>query len=217
MTNADQVVVFVSPHQDDETLAMGSAIRNHIEQGYDVHVLLATNGINSGARPIVGLTRTKFTDARDNELRRATATLGVPPENLHISRHSTEDGNLTIQAATDSIAWFLDRHPAAWVKAYSPHSATGRHADHVMSGVAAANLHAAGQITNLRHYVEPWLVDTFRAAHPAVRLGPERATSLATVQAAYDSYGDGYGIGHISVPTFFAAGRPDPVNYWHVP
>lgn len=216
-SNAAQPVVFASPHQDDETLAMGSAIRDHIEQGYDVHILLQTNGVNSGARARVRLTRSQFTDARDDELRRAATTLGVPTSNIHVSRHSTEDGKLTVQAAEDSLNWFLDRHPAAWVKAYSPHPAAGRHGDHVNSGIAAANTWRAGRVTNLRHYVEPWVVDTFRRAHPWVRLGAEHARNNTAVVAAYDGYGQGYGIGHISVPTVFQSGRADTVNYWHVP
>lgn len=215
--NPGQDVVYISPHQDDETLAMGASIANHAAAGYRVHVLLLSNGINSGARTRVNLTRSQFTDARDDELRRAAQHLGVPAHRVHISRHTTEDGQLSVRAAEDSLNWFLDHHPDAWVKAYSPHAASGRHSDHINAGLAAANLHHSGRVTNLRHYVEPWLIAGFRAAHPWIRLGEERPTNLAAVHAAYDSYGQGYGIGHISVPAFFQSGRANPVNYWHVP
>lgn len=216
-----QTAVFVAPHQDDETLAMGAAIQNHVAAGFAVHVLLLSNGVNSGARARVGLTRAEFTGARDDELHRASTALGIPTSRVHISRHSTEDGRVTVQAAEDSINWFLDQHPGAWVKAYSPHAAAGRHTDHVNSGVACANLNRQGRVTNLRFYVEPWLVDTFRRTHPAVRVNPERPRDVAVVHRAFDAYTQTgparYGIGGISVASFFAQGRADTVNWVHVP
>ncbi len=46
-------VLFVSPHQDDETLSMGMAIKNHLAAGHNVFVMLVTDGSGSSARYII--------------------------------------------------------------------------------------------------------------------------------------------------------------------
>lgn len=43
-------VLFVAAHPDDETLAMGVAIAEHLAAGQDVHVLWVTRGTASGVR-----------------------------------------------------------------------------------------------------------------------------------------------------------------------
>lgn len=216
-------VVYATPHQDDETLSMGASIRRHIEAGHQVHVLLLTDGVNSAARAQTGLTRVAFGRARDDEYRRACRALGVAWEHIHISRHSTEDGLLTGVAVEDSLRWFLDRHPGAWVKTYSHLTASGRHGDHVAAGQGAMALLSQGVIDNLRLYIEPWTLDQFRAAYPATALGQDTAASTAAVRAALDEYkvvdriGGKYGIGYLSVPTFVDQVRANPVSYYHAP
>ena len=44
------VVVFVAAHQDDELLSMGSSIVSHVQAGYRVYVIPATDGQATGAR-----------------------------------------------------------------------------------------------------------------------------------------------------------------------
>jgi len=219
-------VLFVAPHQDDETLSMGASIRKHLEVGHDVHVLLLTYGVNSAVRPATGLDRPQFTRARDDEMFRATRALGVTGRNVHVSRHSCEDGVLTVQGAEDAMRAWLNDHPGAWLKAYSNLSATGRHGDHVTAGQAAVNLLAAGVVPNLRLYVEPWARDAFAAAHPTMPLTAERATSHDRVKAAYTEYQDEdlpgrrYGIGYKSVGPYFDQLRTDPAgpaSYYHLP
>ena len=218
------VVLFVAPHQDDETLAMGASIRKHIESGaHEVHVLLVTDGGNSGAQPVTGLNRPQFTRARDDEFRRACRALGVLPDRIHISRHSAESGALTVQQAEDGIRAFLDEHPDTWLKAYSHRAAAGRHVDHVTTGQAAVNLLTAGAAANLRLYVEPWARTAFVAAHPGVAVSAERPADPDRVRAALDEYSDvdhvggRYGIGYVSVPSYVDAARVDPVSYYHLP
>lgn len=218
------VTLWVTPHQDDETLSEGSAIRHHLEAGHEVHVLLLTTGVNSGARAKTPLTPAQFVEARDDELFRATRELGVRRSNVHIAPSRTDDGALTVDAAEAMIlAWLLD-HPGAMVKSYSNLPAAGRHEDHIAAGQAAYNvLAAAGQLGALRLYVEPWLVSAFRTANPGVNVGPERASGVAAVRRAFDEYeiadkpAGKWGIGYLSVAAKFEALRQDPACWYHVP
>jgi len=216
-------VLFVSPHQDDETLSMGASIRKHIEAGHDVHVLLLTNGVNSGARAKTGLDRPRFTAARDDEFARACRSLGVPFSNVHVSRHSTSDGGVTVQSVDDAVREFLNGRSDVWLKTYTNLNWSGRHADHQLSGQAAVSLLSSGVVTNLRLYVEPWMLAAFKAANPGVAVSAERPTNLAAVRSALDDYkeadhpGGRWGIGYLSVPAAFDTLYADPVSYYHVP
>lgn len=216
-------VLFVAPHQDDETLAMGADVRAHLEGGHDVHVMLLTTGQNSAVFPSTGLSVTDFIAARDDEMMRATRQLGVRSANVLIVPTRTQDGQLTVAAAQAMIGAFFTTNPGAWCKSYSNKPAPGRHTDHVAAGQAVLKLFNTGAIGNLRLYVEPWLLAAFKTANPTLTIGADRAANTAAVQRGFDEYRaeDGvagkYGIGHMSVGTEFDAARPDPVSYWHVP
>lgn len=222
-------IVYVTPHQDDETLSMGASIRKHLESGlHDVHVLLLTAGSGSGAQAVVGLSDADFSAARDDELLRACRALGVRRGNVHFaSNRVVGKTTLSVCEAQSAIAAFVADHPGAWVKTYSNRPASGRHADHVNAGQAAVNLLAAGVLApnTVRLYVEPWALQAFRSAHPSVAVGTEAASgSTATrVRRALDEYEDvdhpgyRYGIGGISVPTYFDLVRATPASYYHVP
>lgn len=216
-------VVFFTPHQDDETLSMGPAVRHHLEAGHDVHVVLMTTGQNSAVYPGTGLDVASFVAARDDEMYRATRQSGVRTANVVVSPLRTQDGQLSVSIAQSIIGAFYAQYPDAWCKSYSNRVATGRHIDHIACGQAALNLFNSGQVSNLRLYVEPWLVSAFTTANPTVSLAPERAAGTTAVQRAFDEYklvdhvADKYGIGYQSVGTEFDAGRTDPVSYCHLP
>ncbi len=215
-------IVYVTPHQDDETLSMGSSVRAHLEAGHTVHVLLLTTGENSGARAATGLDLAAFAAARDDELTRAARRLGVRYSNVHLA-HATEDGELTVAAAEAALLVFLIDHPDAWVKTYSHLPAPGRHADHVNTGQAAVNLLVNGTIINLRLYVEPWLLAAFKTANTGTSVSAEHASSVAAVRNALNEYkakdgvGGKYGIGYLSVPAAFDQALADPVSWYHLP
>lgn len=213
-------VVFFTPHQDDETAAMGPAVRDHLNAGHDVHVCLLTDGGASVVRSTLGMDEATFIAARDDELARATRQVGVRAANLHIPAGRAPDGELTVAAATALMQEFLADHPGAWCKAYSGLPATGRHPDHVASGQAAQALYDAGTITNLRLYVEPWLVAGFRSANPSVTVNAETVSDNTAVLRGYTEYqrqdhvAGMYGIGYLSVgPDFLTP----PTSYYHVP
>lgn len=225
-------VLFVAPHQDDETLSMGAAIRKHLEvvsngvPTHDVHVLLLTAGSGSFAQGVVGLSDGDFSAARDDEYRRACRALGVRWENIHFaSSRTVGDTVLTVAEAEAAIGAFAAEYPGVWVKTYSNRPAAGRHVDHVAAGQAAVNLLNQGVLgTNtLRLYVEPWALSAFQQAHPSVSLMSDTASATVRVHRALDEYQDvdhigrKYGIGDISVGAFFDQVRANPVSRYHIP
>lgn len=222
-------VLFTPPHQDDDTLPDGVAIRDHLNAGHDVHVLLLTTGQNSGVRAELGMSIPDFIAARDDEMLRACRQIGVLTANIHIPTDRPQDGQLTQAQAETMITAFYDDHPGAWLKSYSDLSALDpttheelRHVDHITSGKAARALLASGLVTNLRFYVEPWLLTPFRATNPHVTIGTETIADKSSVLRAYAEYARQdhvakmYGIGHLSVGAEFDANTP-PFSYYHVP
>lgn len=222
-------VLFVSPHQDDDTLTMGVAVRDHLNAMdssgvpvHDVHILLLTTGQNSAVRTELGLDIPTFIARRDDEFMRANRQNGVPTANLHIPASRPQDGQLTVEQAQAMVVDFLTAFPGAWVKSYSPLAATGRHVDHVTAGQAVDALYRLGSITNLRYYVEPWLRTQFAAANPTVSLVTETIADKTSVTRAYAEYtrkdapARMSGIGGLSVGGEFTENTP-PFSYYHAP
>jgi LmbE family N-acetylglucosaminyl deacetylase len=219
-------IVYVTPHQDDETLSMGASVRLHVEAGHDVHVLLLTAGSGSGAQAKTGLDDVEFSAARDDEYRRACRAMGVRSENVHFSAYrAVGETVLSVADAQAAIADFIAEHPAAWVKTYTNRPIAGQHVDHTAAGQATANLLADGTLApnTVRFYVPPWCVAAFQSAYPSIALGSETAGSSTRVRRALDEYcdvdhvGGKYGIGYISVPTYINQVRSNTVSRYHVP
>lgn len=216
-------VLFVEPHQDDLALSMGAAARKHLEVGHDVHVLLLCGGMNSGVQPNSGISRSAFGFARDDEWYRANRAIGIKYENMHKARVAMPDGELTVSAAYDAISWFAEEHPDTWLKTYSNLDITGKHSDHLNSGIAAKQLLDQGKVLNLRFYVEPWLAATFVQEHAGVNLGTESAGQPEYVKAGLQEYktvdpaGNKLGIGFKSIGAKLDAVIANPVSRVHVP
>lgn len=227
MTTESDTVLFVTPHQDDETISMGVAVRDHLNAGLDVHILLLTTGENSAVRPELGMDIPTFIATRDDEMVRATRQVGVPTANLHIAPNRGPDNFLTVAAAQDMISTWLTANGPARVKSYTPYTDFTQHVDHAAAGQACQNLWEAGVITDLRLYVEPWLLTQFEAAHPTIRVGTEKVADASSFVRACDQYSLGwqtadvaggfYGIGFRSVASEFEASRAGQASYWHTP
>lgn len=107
--------VFVSPHQDDEVLSMGAAVRQHVEEfgGDKVCAVLFTTGLHSVTRTVIrggtagpityagwlpsgtsspvshpSLTDDQFIAARDAEFVAALQALGVPSSNIYVNGYT---------------------------------------------------------------------------------------------------------------------------------
>jgi len=84
-------VLVVAPHPDDESLGCAGLIKQGIENGADVHVLVMTNGdanewaVVFGERELPWNPRNMISmgETRQAESRRAMEALGLPPDHLY--------------------------------------------------------------------------------------------------------------------------------------
>jgi LmbE family N-acetylglucosaminyl deacetylase len=227
------VVLGIQPHQDDFALSYAAMADQHLRGDHRVICLTMTDGTGSGAQAVTGLPDAAFTAARDDEDKRALRRLGLRYQDIAVPALRARSGELTAESVALMVAGFIATElpgidPASlWVKGYSPLNCPGRHPDHVAVGQGIQLLHQENLIGAPRYYVEPWpeMLAAWRDANPGVKLTAQAATpeGKPRIQAAFDEYtrrdlpANDWGIGGISVPKVFAALRPNPVNYWHMP
>lgn len=134
-------IIFYTPHQDDETLWMGTVIAHHALVGREVHVVSVTDGSTSSIRDSLNglesngwwpagnhyparegipyLSPAAFAAARDEELIDACALLGVTE--LHIDwtvpladgTTLTRPANIDVPQAEELILHFAEAYPDA--------------------------------------------------------------------------------------------------------
>ncbi|MEI6681642.1 MAG: PIG-L family deacetylase [Bacteroidota bacterium] len=86
---------FFSPHPDDETLACGGTIIQRLSQGYNVKIIVMTDGSKSHSanfKMFSNPSPKELADIRKQETKNAVSILGVNPENIFFLE--AEDGNL---------------------------------------------------------------------------------------------------------------------------
>lgn len=108
------IIVYVNPHQDDETLFMALDIIRDVKSGKDVHLLQMTDGCASYAirpinrklekRGIKPLNKRQFVDARDSDLIAALETMGVSRRNIVFANYVNLE--LTKQNVIDELEKF---------------------------------------------------------------------------------------------------------------
>jgi LmbE family N-acetylglucosaminyl deacetylase len=90
----DRKIIVFAPHPDDETLACGGTIVKKIQEGYEVHVVVMTDGRHS-LDLVLGLKEPPpeaIAKIRAKEVKEATTILGVQSDNLILL--GFEDSNL---------------------------------------------------------------------------------------------------------------------------
>jgi len=140
---AGRPIVFYTPHQDDETLWMGTVIAHHALVGREVHVVSVTDGSTSAIRNCLNgeeangwwpardhypyreqipyLDPNAFAAARDQELIDACAELGVADGNVHLDWQVpladgttlTRGANISVPQAEAMIHHFAAAYPDA--------------------------------------------------------------------------------------------------------
>lgn len=124
-----KIIVF-APHPDDETLGCGGTIAKRISEGYDVLIVVMTdgryaflNGFGIDSNP----TPEELKEIRKEEVKRATRILGVPEEDLVFL--DFVDGTLenNEKKAEEKIAEILSKNRP--VEVYFPYKRDG-HPDH---------------------------------------------------------------------------------------
>lgn len=211
--NANSHVIFYVPHQDDDLLTMGVGIRNHINGGHNVHVVMLTDGAASAVRTKMGMTKEAFTKARNKEFALAMKALGVNSDNLDYRMF--QDGKMTVSQVKSVIKEYELLYPNAKHKSYSY---TDSHVDHKNSGTALNQMLSAGEVTDARFYVRRGT-----ATPSGKRLFTERyrTSDKSTMLAGSAAYKRNrpwlgyYGIGYRSVPQSFKTFDALPQSRYH--
>ena len=231
------VLAFV-PHQDDELLTMGAAISQYSAAGYDVHVVLCTDGSSSYVRTLLSngegcdlhsgthsyaLSRAEFSAARDSEFVDSCEALGVSANNIHIESSRAVDGSLSEDEARDIIASYLSLYPGAEVWTTSSLVGDGQNVDHRTLGYAAERLRDEGLVSDHKYFVEPYLISSFARSNPDVLLGKLAAsdedlrmevTDATQSYCLWDPSRGRYAIGCHSVLGDFSIFLNDPPTSW---
>lgn len=221
--SSENVAVFYAPHQDDEILTMGHAITKYVQDGFDVHVVLLTDGSSSNSihkinevlekNMLASLSREEFSYARNLEFVRSLLAMGVPRGNIHMEYFP--DGKTTKDEIVRSMLQYITRFPDGEHHAFTYNNA---HIDHKNSGLAIKELMELGFLekTSSKYYIQnrdhqivdgvyevydpkyfPIIVDASRSYldwHPLQKL---------------------YSIGGISVPDDFIKLHKDPRSKYH--
>lgn len=230
--------LFFTPHQDDETLSMGSAIIEHVEKS-DTHVILCTDGSKSIIRKVLddggscsyhikdihkySLSENEFSKDRDEEFKDSYEAMGVKESNIHIEDNRAHDGELSKEKAREIILKYLEEYPDAKVKTVTPFKASGIHEDHRALGEAALELYKEGKIKDLRFYVEPYDYKDFKKVNPNVEVWkvlPSQEEKLLSAMNAYKKWNPEsghYAIGYHSVKSHFDELAINKIQYVHAP
>ncbi|WP_172200194.1 PIG-L family deacetylase [Saccharibacillus qingshengii] len=236
------VNLFFIPHQDDEALTFGAAIRNHLNAGDECQIILYTDGSSSNVvRQLNGeikssmhrkmldpktegytpLDRTDLVRCRNDEFLRSCLSLGADREHIHMVQHM-QDGTTTVEACEELIVEFADRYPGARVKTFT--DLGGNHRDHANMGAAALRLYRREKIADLRLYVEPYNLRQAKKAGRGIPIFKEQPeTQRESVVASLNEYKkwnpplEQFAIGYHSVRKEIDAAIAKPISYYHKP
>ncbi|WP_170140649.1 PIG-L family deacetylase [Oceanobacillus arenosus] len=209
--DGNQVIYYI-PHQDDEVLTFGVSIYSYLQQGYDVHVVLLTDGSNSGIRKQLGMTKEAFVTARNQEFDKALAVLGVKSEN--ITKRAYTDGQLTEEQVEAVIKEYNKKYPMAIHKTFSYYDP---HPDHAAAGNALRNLVQQEILTDAAYYIGP----NYTPTNVDILKDSYDSSYYPFIKAASQSYNveneiiGMYGIGWKSVPKQFEFLESDPMSRYH--
>ena len=174
MSDKKDIVLYFSPHQDDELLTMGVDIYNTcLLQDKEVHIILCTDGSKSPARERLNgeefckihnqvhnfnLSVEEFIQARDCEFISSCTALGILPENIHIYEKRAVDGSLSVEHAQEIIKHFISIYGKdVEVRTIAPFKfGKYQHEDHYNLGLAAKKLLKTKLFFKIKFFVEPY-------------------------------------------------------------
>ena len=215
------VAIFYSPHQDDELLTMGHAIKHYIHSGYEVHVVLLTDGSGSGSihavnrelqkKYIQPLTKKEFSATRNLEFIRSLDILGVERKNIHFSY--LEDGRTTVSDIEQIVLQYVARYPDA---KHLTLTYKDDHNDHKNAGQALKNLTNLGIIEKSKFYIQNVERNDFTGEYePDVDKYMAILKEAAIPYTKWDPLYRMYSIGNISVKGHFDTFLYDPRSKFH--
>lgn len=178
MTEKKDIVLYFSPHQDDELLTMGVDIsKTCLLPNKEVHIVLCTDGSKSPAKyrlygykvcPIHNkihnhpLSNEEFIKTRDCEFVSSCKALGILSENIHIYEKRAVDGYLSIAHAKEIIEYFVSIYGKdVEIRTIAPFKFCGyQHVDHYNLGLATQNLLKEKRFTKVKFFIEPYHLPT---------------------------------------------------------
>jgi len=164
-----KVIVF-APHPDDETCGCGGTVAKKISEGYDVFIVIMTDGRHALSEAL-GIysnpTPSELKEIRKKEVKNATKILGVPEENLLFL--DFEDGTLrkVEREAQEKIMKIL-RENSNPMEIYFPYE-KDCHVDHrvtnriIRNSIRELGVNATGYrytVVRSNARIGPW-IDTF--------------------------------------------------------
>lgn len=126
----NKTIIVFAPHPDDETFGCGGTIAKRVREGYDVLVVVLTDGRHAFSE-VLGIysepTPEELRKIRKEEVKRAVKILGVREENLFFL--DFEDGTLekNDEKAEEKVMEILSKNPP--VEVYFPYE-KDCHPDH---------------------------------------------------------------------------------------
>lgn len=194
--------VFFIPHQDDEVLTMGAAIRSHVKSGRPTYAVLLTDGGASRICRRDFATRAQCTAFRDKHFINATKALGATPI---IPSNRMKDAETTVAGLRNIMRPYAVS--GASLKTFTwDHDA---HADHKNAGLALKGLNFADS----RYYIGyNYLEQARNAGISPISKHPKCTDSqcMAAVQAHKD-------FGWISVPASFNRAKQGLESHYRYP
>ncbi|MDR6121034.1 LmbE family N-acetylglucosaminyl deacetylase [Bacillus sp. SLBN-46] len=219
------VAIYYSPHQDDELLSMGMSIATSVAKGYEVHVVLMTDGggatgaLNDVNKKLTKenyptITKADFINARTDEFMRSSVALGVKAENIHLMNFT--DGQLSYNQARQTIETFEKNYPHAMHRSMSY---MDWHPDHAVMGRALNDLYNEHKIRDVRFFVKNVQFSTVPGSSEALKLVTANLPRIKEATAAYRDWSPAskhYSIGYISVPSNFDELEKNPQSRTHM-
>lgn len=235
-----KTMLYFVPHQDDELLTMGIDICRSVMKGWEVHVILCTDGSESAVRIRIGngtsgelfnddqrweLTEEEFIQARDAEFRDSCKAMGVKHYHIHLPKDRAADCSLTTSHAEKIIWRYLQLYGKyATVCAISPDNGPNQHEDHKTLGRAVNNMIRRNQIQEARLFIEPYHYHEICRSTRLIPVEPTYLTAdsklsekLKQAIAAYscwDPKNQRYAVGYQSVTTEFDDLQKNMVGYY---
>lgn len=150
--------IFLTPHQDDETLSMGAAVREHVLAGRDTWVILLTDGSASGVcqDPPYNGDKAACVAERDKEYRAAVNKMGAHAVILADRKidNALAPGNpnpITRAWVESVIQRWAASYPGASFKTMSERD---DHVDHKIAGQGLYDAYVDGYAPDARWYVK---------------------------------------------------------------
>ena len=244
MTEKKDVVLYFSPHQDDELLTMGIDIcKTCLLRNKEVHIILCTDGSKSPARhrlnsgkicPIhnqvhnYNLSGEEFIKARDCEFVASCTAMGIPLENIHIYGKRAVDGSLSVEYAKEIIKHFVSIYGKYIELRTIVPLKFGRyqHEDHYNLGLAAKALFKEKKFAKLKFFIEPYqlfkgkrkfIVNLFFSIKKEDFSEEIKNKIEKVIQQSYGYWNPGekrYAVGYHCVTNFFEYYKKNMASYY---